>query len=232
MDMHLSCLPSMARDCSQLSPPLESHQIVQAGASCHHWKTLSGKDGAIAFTFERQLDAHLSHTHHLRISGPFPSFKQLVPCAPTLEFLSLSQKFHSFDHAVIPINLFNCTAPSLTSLKLQYSVIPNIYWRRGTQRAHQIGCTLCACFASILEIGAHQPCWHITHAMHRWAAGLFLYQTFNAIDGYSVLLSAMVCVQGWWTGGGREVTTMVPCLHNGRAYWQQVPVQPSHLQWP
>ena len=64
MDMHLSCLLSMARDRSQLSPPLESHQIVQADASCHRWKTLSGKDGAVAFGggfywMERGTDRYL-----------------------------------------------------------------------------------------------------------------------------------------------------------------------------
>ena len=76
--------------------------------------------------FERQLDAHMSHTRHLRISGPLPPFEQLVSSAPTLESLSLSHKSGSSDQAVIPINLFNCTAPSLTSLELVYC---NISWK-------------------------------------------------------------------------------------------------------
>ena len=46
---------------------------------------------------------------------------RLVSSAPTLEFLSLSHKPRPSASAkvVIPIDLFNCTAPSLTSLELK-----------------------------------------------------------------------------------------------------------------
>lgn len=72
--------------------------------------------------FEKQLEAHISRTRHLRICGPHQStLERLASSAPTLEFLSLSQKSgpSSRVRVVIPDNLFNCTAPSLTSLKLE-----------------------------------------------------------------------------------------------------------------
>ena len=79
--------------------------------------------------FERQLNAHISHTRHLKVSGHLPSFKQLVSSAPTLESLFLSNRvglFDDSDPATIPNNLFNCTTPSLTSLELE---LCNISWK-------------------------------------------------------------------------------------------------------
>ena len=76
--------------------------------------------------FERQLDVHISHTRHLSIDGLFQSaLNRLVLPAPILEFLSLGGIFLQ-TRIVIPINLFNCTAPSLTSLELKYC---DICWK-------------------------------------------------------------------------------------------------------
>jgi hypothetical protein len=73
--------------------------------------------------FVRQLEAHISHTRHLKFSGYHLStvVRRLVSPAPTLESLSLSHKSlaYKLSHATIPDNIFNCTAPSLTSLKLE-----------------------------------------------------------------------------------------------------------------
>ncbi|KAF8481686.1 hypothetical protein DFH94DRAFT_404420 [Russula ochroleuca] len=71
---------------------------------------------------ESQLEAHISHTCHLRISGHLQAaIERLVSSAPTLEFLSLLHKSFIFSssHVVIPVNLFNGTIPRLTSLELE-----------------------------------------------------------------------------------------------------------------
>ena len=66
---------------------------------------------------ERQVEAHISHTRHLCIIGELHiTFERLVSSAPTLESLSLSHS--GLPQAVIPVNLFNCTVPNLTSLVL------------------------------------------------------------------------------------------------------------------
>ena len=68
----------------------------------------------------RHLEAHISHTRHLKVRGPLQSMlERLVSSAPILEFLSLSHKSSPSAHVVIPVNLFNFTAPSLTSLELE-----------------------------------------------------------------------------------------------------------------
>ena len=66
-----------------------------------------------------QLEAHISHTRHLSISGNFETvLAQLLSSAPTLESLSLSRGSRSF-YAIIPDNFFNRNAPKLTSLELE-----------------------------------------------------------------------------------------------------------------
>ena len=68
--------------------------------------------------FETQLEAHISHIRHLEICGLRPStLERLVSPAPLLESLSLSKSVSS-SQFIIPVNLLNYTAPSLTSLKL------------------------------------------------------------------------------------------------------------------
>ena len=66
-------------------------------------------------TFMRLLVAHISHTRHLTIGGYVRNALQLVSSAPTLESLSL---WSDIVQSAIPVNLFNCDTPSLTSLKL------------------------------------------------------------------------------------------------------------------
>ena len=71
--------------------------------------------------FERQLEERISHTRHLKVSGPLQTvLKRLVSSAPTLEFLSLSHKSRQSASSldVIPVNLFNDITPSLTSLEV------------------------------------------------------------------------------------------------------------------
>jgi hypothetical protein len=72
--------------------------------------------------FARQLEAHISHTRHLSISGYFETaLARLSSSAPALESLSLSHKSSTYGlpSATIPDNLLNCTAPNLTSLELE-----------------------------------------------------------------------------------------------------------------
>jgi hypothetical protein len=85
--------------------------------------------------FERQLEAHISHTRHLSLGGQFLQSvldRLAVSSAPTLEFLSLSYKLPRWlsqplpQVAIIPANLFNRTHPSLTSLELKSC---NISWK-------------------------------------------------------------------------------------------------------
>jgi hypothetical protein len=80
-------------------------------------------DAAHFEVFGRQLESHIPHTHHLKFNGYQPStvVKRLVSPTPTLESLSLFHKSSKYmsPHDIIPDNLFNCTAPSLTSLKLE-----------------------------------------------------------------------------------------------------------------
>jgi hypothetical protein len=77
-------------------------------------------------TFERQLEAHISHTRHLSFRGHLgPRLPRLSSPAPTLESLSLSQR-HPGLSVIIPDNLFNCTTPNLTSLELKYA---DISWK-------------------------------------------------------------------------------------------------------
>jgi hypothetical protein len=75
--------------------------------------------------FERQLKAHISHTRHLKFRGYQYYLSTvvggLVSPAPTLESLSLfiEPSRYGLPDVIIPDNFFNCTAPNLTSLKLE-----------------------------------------------------------------------------------------------------------------
>ena len=79
--------------------------------------------------FESQLEAHISHTRHLSISGEFQTvLERLVSSAPSLEFLSLTDPSFPFgsSFSFIPDSIFNNTFPKLKSLQL-YGF--NINWR-------------------------------------------------------------------------------------------------------
>ena len=71
----------------------------------------------------KQLKAHISHTRYLKVSGCDPStvIKRLVSPTPDLESLTLchSSSLTGVDYSTIPDNLFEGTAPSLTTLQLQ-----------------------------------------------------------------------------------------------------------------
>jgi hypothetical protein len=72
-------------------------------------------------TFEGQLETHISHLRHVSITGYlWSALQRLVSSAPTLEFLSLSHRHVRFGspQAVLPVNIFKCTNPSLKSLEL------------------------------------------------------------------------------------------------------------------
>ena len=75
--------------------------------------------------FKRQLEAHISHTRHLSISGKFQAalerlLERLVSPAPALVSLSLAKSSHPgrLPKFIIPDSLFNRTTPKLTRLKL------------------------------------------------------------------------------------------------------------------
>ena len=71
--------------------------------------------------FEKHLEAHISHTRHLSMCGHLQAvLDRLVLSAPALEFLSLADKSEfASGRVIIPINLFDCTIPRLTSLELE-----------------------------------------------------------------------------------------------------------------
>ena len=84
-----------------------------------HSITPSGK--ARFKAFGRHLEAHISHTRHLSISGNCRTvLKRLVSPAPALVSLSLRTSPYSYTTSpcIIPDSLFNGTAPMLTHLKL------------------------------------------------------------------------------------------------------------------
>ncbi|KAH9983126.1 hypothetical protein BJV77DRAFT_324845 [Russula vinacea] len=86
--------------------------------------------------FERQLEAHISHTRHLNVTGRLHTvLKRLASSAPILESLSLSNKSSLFPlpQVVIPVNLFNWTAPKLTRLELDSC---DISWKSPLLRAY------------------------------------------------------------------------------------------------
>ena len=71
--------------------------------------------------FGSHLEAHISHTRHLSISGNFQTvLKRLVSPAPALVSLSLANLSdpHTSSPCVVPNSLFNGAAPMLTRLKL------------------------------------------------------------------------------------------------------------------
>ena len=93
------------------------------------WNAVHSED------FERHLEAHISHTRHLKYEHHLSRVvRRLVSPAPTLESLSLSHK-SILSYIVIPENLFNCTAPSLTSLKLDNC---DISWKSPLLKGLQI----------------------------------------------------------------------------------------------
>ena len=76
--------------------------------------------------FERQLEAHISHTRHLKFIGYSPQiwivvWGRLASPTPALESLSLSNESPPprFNPLTIPDKFLNCIAPKLTTLELK-----------------------------------------------------------------------------------------------------------------
>ena len=80
--------------------------------------------------FIKQLGVHTSHTRHLTFCGYHLStvVERLISPTSTLESLTLFSSFSMFhrSYAIISDNIFNCTAPSLTTLHLERC---NIGWK-------------------------------------------------------------------------------------------------------
>ncbi|KAF8481673.1 hypothetical protein DFH94DRAFT_691327 [Russula ochroleuca] len=97
-------------------------------APLHLGADLIKMSAAQLVAFEKHIEAHISHTCHLSICGHLQTvLNRLVSSAPALEFLSLTDKSQfELAQVVIPINLFNCTIPRLTSLELENC---NISWK-------------------------------------------------------------------------------------------------------
>ena len=82
---------------------------------------INPRSKALFNVFRGQLEAHISHTRHLSISGKFQTLlKRLVSPAPALVSLSLTNLSRSdrSPQLVIPDSLSNGTAPNLTRLEL------------------------------------------------------------------------------------------------------------------
>jgi hypothetical protein len=112
-------------------PPAGIAEILARAkmAPLHLETTLDHWSKAQFEAFERQLEAHISHTIHLSISGRFQiGLERLVSPAPVLEVLSVSNISHPFEFppTVIPDTLFDGIAPKLASLDL---IGCNISWK-------------------------------------------------------------------------------------------------------
>ena len=107
---------------SELTPKLAPAAIAEIPAraktvSLHLDLELMIKNELEWIAIVRQIDAHISHTRYLRVSGLLLSLEPLVSSAPILESLSLMRTLPGLQ--AIPSNLFNCSTPSLTSLELE-----------------------------------------------------------------------------------------------------------------
>ena len=115
---------------SKLAPAAVDEMISRAKMVPLHLEADFTKSSTQIDPFQRLLEAHISHTRLLKISGSLlPVFQLLlraVSSAPALEVLSLTHKSDSSDLITIPTNLFNRTAPNLTSLRIKRC---NISWK-------------------------------------------------------------------------------------------------------
>ena len=105
---------------TKLTPVGMAEILARAKMAPLHLEAYSKKRSMERFEdLGKQLEAHISHTRYLKLSGWHLStvVKRLVSPTPTLESLTLSHTCSLY--TTIPDNLFNCTAPSLTSLRLQ-----------------------------------------------------------------------------------------------------------------
>jgi hypothetical protein len=112
-------------DLTKLKLAVRAEILSRSKMAPLHLKAITNyfSDTAHLESVGKQLEAHISHTRHLKLSGPDLStvVDQLTSPTPTLEYLFLSHEGTGYGpkYATIPDNLFNYTAPSLTSLTLR-----------------------------------------------------------------------------------------------------------------
>ena len=112
-------------DFNMLTPAGMAEFLTRAKMTPLHLEATVTENMEQCDAFNRQLEPHIFHTRHLRIRGDLRYvLRGLVSSAPTMESLSLIQ--FDLPLVVIPIDIFNCTTPSLTSLELEFC---NISWK-------------------------------------------------------------------------------------------------------
>ena len=109
-------------DFAKLTPAGITAILSRAKLSPLYFKArITRRNKALTDNFERQLESHLSHIRHLRISGRFQAvLDRLVSPAPALEILSLSDPSFPFvsSFSAVPDGLFHGTTPKLKCLEL------------------------------------------------------------------------------------------------------------------
>ena len=144
----------MARDCTQSTPLLESHQRYQPNTGRSGRDAYSGEGGTITLegiltatnyrryrAFNKELRAHLSHISHLIIAGTDEISNTLsmtllqhtlvASPAPILEYLSLSNFYDILGPLSIPDHVFKGMTPRLSFLQLDHI---DISWKSSLLR--------------------------------------------------------------------------------------------------
>ena len=144
----------MARDCTQSTPLLESHQRYQPNIGLSGRDAYSGEGGTITLegiltatnyhryrAFNKELRAHLSHISHLIIAGTDEISNTLsmtllqhtlvASPAPILEYLSLSNFYDILGPLSIPDHVFKGITPRLSFLQLDHI---DISWKSSLLR--------------------------------------------------------------------------------------------------
>jgi hypothetical protein len=107
---------------TDLTPAGTTEILAQAKLSPLHFKVkITPWNEAQFNSFKTQLEAHISYTHHLTISGDFQNgLEQLVFPAPALVSLNLMNSSYPLilSPSVIPDSFFNGSAPKLTQFEL------------------------------------------------------------------------------------------------------------------
>jgi hypothetical protein len=108
---------------TKLTPTGFTEMLARAKMSPLHLEAkITPLRRARSHAFRRQLEAHISHTRHLTISGQFRTMlERFVTPAPALVSLSLRKPSHPYrpSQFVVSDSLFNGTAPKLTHLDLR-----------------------------------------------------------------------------------------------------------------
>ncbi|KAH9170619.1 hypothetical protein EDB89DRAFT_2187766 [Lactarius sanguifluus] len=116
---------SLAGAAEMLSRARTAPLYLEARIPVCYW---GGAQFSIAF--QKELQTHVSHIRHLSINaGPFhlsKTLEGLVPPAPILEYLSLSNENNQARIPSVPDTLFDSATPKLSCLKLRNC---NISWK-------------------------------------------------------------------------------------------------------